>query len=316
MKPQTCCCHICKTSLNQYKREFLPCTACNKIVCKNCFGTKFKASTWEESYRVRLSWLCPSCSGTCVCPRCRKKPTVFGGKISPMGSEEFKPSHKEATRDRNRGSSGRDRERDRDLRNSFDLDMDYSNSRESSPEPAGYHHSRVHIGSPTNSTGNTSPIRNSEKYKFKVEKLFFVQLQELVDREKRCEGNIKEMSRLLQIMRREKEIIVSERSKLEEIVTEQKIRGGHSNNKSNILNSSSNEYSEFAATYANLSIDNVNSKNSMMNNNNNNINMNKKQQYSYDDEEDIESDSDSGKDCSGSIDDFEEETQFDDLIVT
>jgi len=160
----TCCCHICKTSLNQYKREYLGCSQCNKIVCKNCFGTKFKAATWEESKR-HTSWLCPSCSGTCVCPRCRKRqgsPSFSSIKISPVGSEEFK------------------------------------SSAESSP---------------------TRERHGGEKIKFKVEKVVYGQLQDMIDREKRCDVNIKEMERLLYIMRREKEDISDERSKLENMLS-------------------------------------------------------------------------------------------------
>jgi len=156
MKPQTCCCHICKTSLNQYKREFLPCTACNKIVCKNCFGTKFKGPSWEESNEDRAAWLCPSCCGTCSCPRCRKKPRLGA---TP---DDFKPN--------------------------------------SDDEPV----IRIHI----------------EKLKPKVEKLVLAQLQDMIEREKRCESVIKEMERLLMIMRREKEDICEERQQLEALTNE------------------------------------------------------------------------------------------------
>jgi len=170
MKPQTCCCHCCKTSLNQYKREFLPCTNCNKIVCRNCFGTKFRAATWEESVKNRKNWLCPSCSGTCICPRCRKRSSpTYSLKISSNGCEEFK--------------------------------------RDSSPDTLS-----------ELSTPRASPIR-IEKFKIRVEKVVFSQLQEMVDREKRCDGNIKEMERLLYIMKREKEDIADERSKLEDLIT-------------------------------------------------------------------------------------------------
>eukprot|EP01119_Soliformovum_irregulare_P016196 TRINITY_DN4657_c0_g1_i1.p1 TRINITY_DN4657_c0_g1~~TRINITY_DN4657_c0_g1_i1.p1 ORF type:complete len:174 (+),score=12.62 TRINITY_DN4657_c0_g1_i1:235-756(+) len=92
MKPQTCCCHVCKTSLNQYKREFLPCTQCNKIVCRNCFGTKFRGPSWDESNANRELWICPSCAGTCACPRCKNKKATSPSKSLGVSSEDMKLS--------------------------------------------------------------------------------------------------------------------------------------------------------------------------------------------------------------------------------
>jgi len=57
-----------------------------------------------------------------------------------------------------------------------------------------------------------------------MEKLAFGQLQELLDRERRCDSNIKEMERLLQIMRREKDDLLEERFRLEEFVEDEKVR--------------------------------------------------------------------------------------------
>jgi len=172
MKPQTCCCHVCKTSLNQYKREYLPCTQCNKIVCKNCFGTKFRGSTWDESSLNRDTWICPSCTGTCTCPRCKnKKPTdrvnQVNGKIFSIPTEDMK------------------------------LSRSHSPSPTSSP-----------IMERTNNNG-------VEKLKPKVQKVILAQLEELLNTERRCDSNIREMEKMLMIMKREKEDISVEREKLE-----------------------------------------------------------------------------------------------------
>eukprot|EP01114_Cavostelium_apophysatum_P005173 TRINITY_DN1589_c0_g1_i2.p1 TRINITY_DN1589_c0_g1~~TRINITY_DN1589_c0_g1_i2.p1 ORF type:complete len:231 (-),score=30.87 TRINITY_DN1589_c0_g1_i2:103-795(-) len=174
MKPQTCCCHICKTSLNQYKREFLPCTRCNKIVCRNCFGTKYKASTWDESSRRRSSWLCPSCTGTCTCSRCRKIPKSPPLKFS-SGSEEFK------------------REIERDFR------------RSPSPSPIP---SPTIPGSPRGSSYVTS--HEMTPTHFSTE-----QIREIYQREQRCDRSIREMERLLQIVKKEKRELAEERARLE-----------------------------------------------------------------------------------------------------
>lgn len=72
MKHQASSCHLCKTSLNQQKREFMPCTQCPLIICRKCFGNKLEA-TWEEVTPRRETWICPTCEGICPCVRCRKK---------------------------------------------------------------------------------------------------------------------------------------------------------------------------------------------------------------------------------------------------
>lgn len=73
-KPHTTCCHICRTSLTIYKRKSIPCSACTKIVCKNCFGTKWKGCTWKEAKQM-VRWLCPVCLKNCACSRCEGKST-------------------------------------------------------------------------------------------------------------------------------------------------------------------------------------------------------------------------------------------------
>jgi len=52
----------------------------------------------------------------------------------------------------------------------------------------------------------------------------------MVEREKRCEGNIKEMERLLYIMKREKEDIADERSKLEDLISFGQLKKNNTNN--------------------------------------------------------------------------------------
>jgi len=52
----------------------------------------------------------------------------------------------------------------------------------------------------------------------KVDKLHLSQLQDYLEREKRCEANVKEMERLLNIMKKEREEVIEERIKLEELI--------------------------------------------------------------------------------------------------
>jgi hypothetical protein len=136
----------------------LPCTTCNKIVCRNCFGTKYRSELWEQADSIRERWICPSCQGTCPCPRCKKKPTL---KLSP---EDFKGK-------------------------------------------IHTHHESSLLDKP-----------HFEKLKPKVKGVVLAQLEELMDREKRADSNVKEMEKLLYIMKREKDDIYSERCKLESIV--------------------------------------------------------------------------------------------------
>jgi len=64
------------------------------------------------------------------------------------------------------------------------------------------------------------PTKTGEKVKLKLEKLVFVQIQDLIEREKRCDSNIREMERLLHIMRREREDIIDDRERLEVMLSE------------------------------------------------------------------------------------------------
>jgi len=146
MKPQTCCCHVCRTSLNQYKREFIPCTTCNKIICKPCFGTRWKGETWEEVDRCRKNYSCPPCKGTCTCPRCKKRPRSYMDQ-NQLDSEDL-------------------------IRNRL---------------------------------SNPSTI------------------DELRVRERRCDMWIKEMEKMIIIMKREKEELVMERQRLETLLIYQEV---------------------------------------------------------------------------------------------
>jgi len=73
MKPHTTCCHICRTSLTMHKRKSVACSTCNKVVCKNCFGTRWKGGSWKEAKTMANFWMCPACNGLCPCPRCVAK---------------------------------------------------------------------------------------------------------------------------------------------------------------------------------------------------------------------------------------------------
>jgi len=59
-----------------------------------------------------------------------------------------------------------------------------------------------------------------EKLKPKVKKVVVAHMSDLLDREKRCDSGIKEMDKLLFIMRREKEDLEKERQKLEALIRE------------------------------------------------------------------------------------------------
>eukprot|EP01115_Flamella_aegyptia_P006343 TRINITY_DN26641_c0_g1_i1.p1 TRINITY_DN26641_c0_g1~~TRINITY_DN26641_c0_g1_i1.p1 ORF type:complete len:220 (+),score=40.40 TRINITY_DN26641_c0_g1_i1:338-997(+) len=206
MKAQTCCCHICRTSLNQYKREFIPCTQCNKIVCKNCFGTKWKGESWESANSRRNNWSCPACEGTCTCPRCKKAPKTGLGKLS----EDLKP-HKVRT--------------ERDMKEKFQFLVDELYSGDSndgldimpSPESEGEeNHAEEITKSPVSKFKDEQSFL--EAIRPKVKSVLYSQYEEVLDREKKCENTIREMEKLLYIMKNERSEILEERSRLENIL--------------------------------------------------------------------------------------------------
>jgi len=226
MKAQTCCCLVFKTSLNQYKREYMPCTVCNKIVCKNCFGTKFKESTWEQAVSERSTWLCPSCSGNCPCNRCRKKPTTklqLQLSPGPISTEDFKHS-----------SNGHSQINGYQFHNLSSPPSPTSSQINASCNFNGNGIGIVSIGIPAsmdkdrysnfvekekytlNLCSNLYSNHHMDKSRPKIDKVHLHQLQEYVEREKRCETNVKEMERLLSIMKKEREEVTEARIKLEE----------------------------------------------------------------------------------------------------
>jgi len=76
--------------------------------------------------------------------------------------------------------------------------------------------SRSHSPSPTSSPIMERTNNNGvEKLKPKVQKVILAQLEELLNTERRCDSNIREMEKMLMIMKREKEDISVEREKLE-----------------------------------------------------------------------------------------------------
>mmetsp|Transcript_18939 Transcript_18939/g.26475 ORF Transcript_18939/g.26475 Transcript_18939/m.26475 type:complete len:209 (+) Transcript_18939:82-708(+) len=204
MKAQTCCCHVCKTSLNQYKREFLPCTQCNKIVCRPCFGTKWKGPTWEESIAARDKWLCPSCSGTCPCPRCKKKPKL--GFSPQMEEDTFKISYK----------------------SHVDLDRVRQAFEDSWDSQDGFISEVKSESDCEKNDGDKSPLctespdgwNSMEKLKPRVHRFVLQQLQDLAERERRVDENLDKMERLFMLIKREKEDIIAERQKLESAIAE------------------------------------------------------------------------------------------------
>jgi len=61
-------------------------------------------------------------------------------------------------------------------------------------------------------------LQDVEKLQPRVKKVVLTQLAELVDSEKRCDTNIKEMEKLLNIMIKEKQDISAEREKLQNMI--------------------------------------------------------------------------------------------------
>eukprot|EP01117_Protostelium_nocturnum_P007805 TRINITY_DN2793_c0_g1_i1.p1 TRINITY_DN2793_c0_g1~~TRINITY_DN2793_c0_g1_i1.p1 ORF type:complete len:228 (+),score=58.18 TRINITY_DN2793_c0_g1_i1:125-808(+) len=215
MKLQTCCCHVCKTSLNQYKREFIPCTQCNKIVCRPCFGTKLKHQTWESANENRMAYICPSCIGCCPCQRCRKKPKL--GTSSLSDEDYFKPNsarrHSLTSSPRlSSGSSSSDEEDDVEEDDSLMLSI----SPPSKPVNHFPHPSRPIPSSEKNQMDwkNVMESINFSKLKPEYQKYYGDQLEILSEKEKRCDMNVKEMQKLLAFMKREKEEIAREKCKL------------------------------------------------------------------------------------------------------
>jgi len=200
----------------------MACSRCNKIVCKNCFGTKHKAETWEEAFSTKPNWLCPSCQGTCSCPRCRKKtPTKISLSNSGLGigsgllTEDMKHTHSSKYNNHlsTNGKENGFKHDDKDLTEKSEGENGYQ-SRSSSAQP---HENGI---SPSKRPSSNSQGNVVEKLKPKVKKVVMAQLDDLIDREKRCDQNIREMEKLMSIMRREKDEIVQEKKKLDYMVKE------------------------------------------------------------------------------------------------
>lgn len=64
------CCHICHTSVKTSRRNFIPCTTCQSIICQPCIeltGQNY------DSILMLSTWSCPRCCNNCPCKRCRNK---------------------------------------------------------------------------------------------------------------------------------------------------------------------------------------------------------------------------------------------------
>jgi hypothetical protein len=68
-----------------------------------------------------------------------------------------------------------------------------------------------------------SNVHVVERLKPKVHKVILAQLEELLSTEQRCDSNIREMEKMLAIMKREKQDISNERQKLEKMTGEHSI---------------------------------------------------------------------------------------------
>jgi len=65
------CCHSCHVSMKQRPRPLLACSQCNNIYCRICLQTRWKSDKWEEGLAMD-PWVCPKCTGDCVCKSCAK----------------------------------------------------------------------------------------------------------------------------------------------------------------------------------------------------------------------------------------------------
>lgn len=79
LKSRCTCCHVCRTSLKNYPRPHLDCSACNAVVCQPCIEFRLSGPSWETVSK-ETNWLCPSCLGTCVCQRCTARPFEIASK--------------------------------------------------------------------------------------------------------------------------------------------------------------------------------------------------------------------------------------------
>lgn len=191
MKPQTICCHVCRTSLNQCKREFMPCTDCNRIVCRNCFGTRYKAQTWVEAQSKRDTWICPSCQGHCPCSRCKKKTRPYNSQ----GLKRFKKYQAQQLAEDHFDESSlsfEDENQDSclELRTSDDSFSIESSFLSCSPSP----------------------------FKFPIIPTmlpYYQQLMDLSQREEKCESMIQQMERFMELLEQEKLQIHKEKIKLQ-----------------------------------------------------------------------------------------------------
>jgi len=188
--PKTSCCHVCRTSLNQYRRDFIACTACNRIVCRNCFGTKLKNITWEEAQAEKETYQCPACQRNCPCPRCKKKP-----KLAPLRSAESSSGRKR------RSSHTEESEKNDEL-----LSPESSDSQETDGGQVGL--------SPQIVTKHSDTVLAS------LPKEIAQELEVLLHREEKCDQMIKEMERFLYLIFEEKEEIARKRRKLEVLLKE------------------------------------------------------------------------------------------------
>eukprot|EP00026_Physarum_polycephalum_P008675 Phypoly_transcript_08769.p1 GENE.Phypoly_transcript_08769~~Phypoly_transcript_08769.p1 ORF type:complete len:427 (+),score=60.23 Phypoly_transcript_08769:153-1283(+) len=88
LKSRCTCCHVCRTSLKNYPRPHLDCTACNAVVCQPCIEFRLAGPSWEEASK-EPNWLCPSCLNTCVCQRCTSRPLEIVSQSEFTSKKKF-----------------------------------------------------------------------------------------------------------------------------------------------------------------------------------------------------------------------------------
>jgi hypothetical protein len=249
VKGYTTCCHMCRTSLTHHKREYLACCSCNWIFCKNCFGTKIPHLHWEEETARRGHWQCPGCDGTCPCPRCVKlgprvmkrqacqledQQDLFQNrsdliphsghehhshlceeslqKMRPHRNEYHRSHYKRRKLNESPLSSDEDEESnfsEEHETNGSDLPISDSSS---SSSPGTIFRLTKHPSSNTHKSVVKEESVKHEKPNYRD--AISMHFEELTQREKRCEATIREMERMLLLMKKEKQEIALERQKI------------------------------------------------------------------------------------------------------
>lgn len=203
---------------------------------------------WDESYSRKETWKCPGCEGTCPCQRCVKLgPRMRSTKVNSIhplllriaeAEDEFddwdkvvpstfdRSSHSQngsGTSKRRRlseqgnyskSNSGSEEEFESEEEGSFSTPND--NDSESLKRTRHQNRNRLSSQEEEESPDNSSCVKSEESEKPKpvrIQDAVQSYFDELVQRERRCESTIKEMERILSLMKREKQEILIAKQK-------------------------------------------------------------------------------------------------------